>query len=660
MIKRVVCLLLTCALLLLCSCSLPFVSSDSVLKIGIGQVEGNFNPFYSSNENDKKIVAQVFESVQRVGEKNRLVNVCGSITYEYLDNKKVKYTVSIRDDMLFSNGTAVTIDDIIFYYYVLADASYDGPYSDWYLNDIEGLKEFYFDDANYAVKLNTIKQKVDNNYTEGNISEDAMYEYLFATQIEGAWAGDLNAQTSPSGKSWKSYIETMGGKDELEQLGDNADSDDYLELIARIESQARPGYYNAEDWWYAKLVDDYLAENYADGVNVEKISGIKKINDYTCTIVFNSHNINAISQINPIIVSKQFYGTGYTKGNASVIKEITTENVGSGPYVLEKFKESEVRLVANENYYDGPVGFENLRFEILNENDDAAAKVISGDIDVAEIAAAAQIVSDLDTAKIKYNSYDENCYHTLYLNAQTLEKQERNAIVQMLDAFGPLEQSIGAYYTAVYRPLSLNFSEYPLEIKEPYYSVNDDKALLYLNTIGCYTENGVMLDKDGEPLVYNAYIAERETSPDFKILQTLADKLSSHGIKLNINSVSLSDLETAVKDNRADIWFASVADGQTCDFYNRYHSTGTDNLVSVNSEEIDSRILEIRNALDFEERSTLVSDLLELIMEETVEMPLYQRKMLTAYNTDTVDQNSIAYAYDPTGFTYILKDLQPC
>ncbi len=660
MIKRAICLLLTCALLFLCSCSQAFKSSDSVLKIGIGQVEGVFNPFYCSNENDKKIVAQMFESVQRVGENNRLVNVCGSITYEYLENNKVKYTVSIRDDMLFSNGTPVTIDDIIFYYHVLADASYDGTYSDWYLNDIEGLKEFYFDDANYAVKLNAIKQKVDSAYTKGNISADAMYEYLFATKIDGAWTGDLNEETSPSGKSWKSYVEAMGGSDELAKLGDNADADEYLKLIAQIESQARAQYYDAADWWYAKLVDDYLAKNYADGVNVEKISGIKKINDYTCTIIFNSHNINAISQINPTVVSKQFYGTGYTKGNASVIKKITTENVGSGPYVIENFKETEVRLVANENYYDAPVGFEKLRFKILDENTDFAASVISGEIDVAEIPATAQIVSDLDSAKIKYNIYDEDGYHTLYLNPETLEKNERSAFVQMLDIFGPIEQSIGAYYTAVYRPLSLNFSEYPAEIKELYYTFNEEKALLYLNTIGCYTENGVMVDKNGKPLIYEAWISSAETSPEFKVLQTLADRLSSHGIRLNINCVTEPELEAAVKSERADIWFAKVDDGLTCDFYNRYHSTGNDNLVGLRSNDIDSQIVEIRSTLDFEERLSLVADLLEQIMSETVEMPLYQRKMLTAYNTDSIDSDSISYAYDPTGFTYILKDLQPC
>ena len=38
---------------------------------------------------------------------------------------------------------------------------------------------------------------------------------------------------------------------------------------------------------------------------------IKKINDYTCSVLFDSRNINAVSQINTIIIPRSSYATDY-------------------------------------------------------------------------------------------------------------------------------------------------------------------------------------------------------------------------------------------------------------------------------------------------------------------------------------------------------------
>ena len=70
----------------------------------------------------------------------------------------MKYTVSIKDDLFFSDGTNIKIDDVVFYYYFISDATYDDTFKDWYLNDIEGLKEYYFDDPNYESSISNIEK----------------------------------------------------------------------------------------------------------------------------------------------------------------------------------------------------------------------------------------------------------------------------------------------------------------------------------------------------------------------------------------------------------------------------------------------------------------------------------------------------------------------
>lgn len=178
-------ILLCLAVVLTSGCRAVKSIKTKQLKVGVEGIEGVFNPFYAESEADKQINSQIFLPIQRRTGDNRLVNLCGGISYEYSGTTGVKYTVTIRDDMFFSDGKPVTIDDVIFFYYFIADATYDGVYSDWYLNDIVGLKEYYFDDKNYQSSIENIEERVAANYTVKTIETADYIEYLVATGIEG-------------------------------------------------------------------------------------------------------------------------------------------------------------------------------------------------------------------------------------------------------------------------------------------------------------------------------------------------------------------------------------------------------------------------------------------------------------------------------------------
>ncbi|MBR6940024.1 MAG: hypothetical protein IKH65_04405, partial [Clostridia bacterium] len=91
------------------------------LNVGTVGITGNFNPFFAESEGDLKVINQVFRSVQRRNSNNKLVNSAGSISYELIGDKQVKYTVTIRNDLYFSDGSNVDIDDVIFFYYFISD-----------------------------------------------------------------------------------------------------------------------------------------------------------------------------------------------------------------------------------------------------------------------------------------------------------------------------------------------------------------------------------------------------------------------------------------------------------------------------------------------------------------------------------------------------------
>ena len=131
--KKLTALLICAIILFLPSCKSmgSLTRGGGELKIGVNGIEGNFNPFYSESEGDREIASQMFRTIQRRENDNKLINYSGGISYEFVGDSKGKYTVSIKDDMYFSDGSNITIDDVIFFYYFISDASYDGIYKDW-------------------------------------------------------------------------------------------------------------------------------------------------------------------------------------------------------------------------------------------------------------------------------------------------------------------------------------------------------------------------------------------------------------------------------------------------------------------------------------------------------------------------------------------------
>lgn len=119
--------------------------SDVPLVIGCGVFDQNFNPFSAKTKEDKKAVDLTQLSLVTMDREGALINhgIEGeerrynneSYTYQgvadirvsYQKKKKeTVYTIRLREDLVFSDGEAVTADDVIFTMYALADTSYDG------------------------------------------------------------------------------------------------------------------------------------------------------------------------------------------------------------------------------------------------------------------------------------------------------------------------------------------------------------------------------------------------------------------------------------------------------------------------------------------------------------------------------------------------------
>lgn len=625
-------------MILTASCSRIDVE-ETLLRIGVDGIEGNFSPLYAESEADKKIMSQIYQPVQRRLADNSLVNNCGGISYEYVGENQVKYTVTVRDDLVFSDGTKVTIDDVIFFYHLIADATYAGVYSDWYLNDIVGLKEYYFDSQNYLREITSIENIISSEYTATTISPEDYADYLVATELDGKF----NEASSPSGKPWKEYFEVWGFSSEFAALGAKPDKSELLKLAAKSEAENNPLSYSPEVWYREQLYSEYTADNYSDGVDVTEISGIQKINDYSCSILFNSRNINAVSQVNAFIISEEYYSVEYIKGQGGKLKELSSAACGSGAYVFESFENGEVKLTSNKNYPES-VDFSSLRFVDYKDSPKTLAQAFfDGEVDVAQTVATSNVISQLSPETHKHFISSADYYISLFANSLTLDYSQRKSLLGLCDVNEFLNSQFGSYYNALYMPLSVRFSEYPSSVAEPYY------------TRSAFTAH--KLAQGASIANTDLYYAGSENDFEYKVLEAYKRKLAEDEIVLNIYLTDTDGLEKAIKNGSADLWLERINDGSTCDKYDYFNSNGSKNKTFLASDQIDALTETLRSSVGFSEKAAITHELLKLVMEEAVEFPVYQLQNITLFNLEVISSATFdSFNYD--GYDFALSEMK--
>lgn len=633
--KYILSILLVFCVIFASGCGIKEINNKE-LKIGVSGIEGNFNPFYAETTADKQISGQVYQPIQRRNSNNKRVNLNGGISYE-IDGQKVKYTVSINKNLYFSNGKHATIDDVIFFYYFISDASYDGVYKDFYLNDIEGIKEYYYDDANFSENLSKIYDTVSSNYSQASISEDNLEKYLVETKIDGKF----NEKKAPDGQEWKAYFEKNGLTQEFEKLEKKAESSSILSLSAKAEAKNNASSYNAESWFKDKLISQYKEKNYENGISITEIKGIKKINDYTCTIQFNSPDINAVSALNVPIISKETYSSIYVKGLAQKVKEYYETALGCGPYSLEEYKNGRASLVKNEYYSNAPQ-FEKLTFIDYSEKVDSMYKdAVSGKLDITTVKASTERISGLSSDDIKYFVTNDDGYYSLFFNSEKLDIIERKALCGVCDLSNAVEGKYGKYYTVPLRPLSIRFDDYPEKITEKKYSPKD-----FTN----YQLKGARKISS-----LNAFCSDDFT---YELLGRFGEILAEKSITLNIFKVSYSELKAAVKASKADVWIERVPDGATSNKYEYYNSLGEENASGFINPDVDDITSKIKSSVGMYDRSSLTAKMLDIITEQALEQPVCQLQNVTIYNLKAISEKSFDNSYNYDDFTFVISQLK--
>ena len=335
----------------------------------------------------------------------------GDVDIVQNDDGSVDYNLTMRDDIVFSDGTPATIDDVIFGIYVMADPSYDGS-STVYALPIEGMADYY-NSQQYLYKL---LAEAGRDNTDFSLWDEATQTAFWAS-IDAAGA-KLAQEVVDSVVGSYNTDEYTGV---IEATPDEIAADPALQVKFGMNMW---GYGDAwtegatvADFWAAieanydsvieaaetetagssiwDLMDDFADYDklVATGDDVPNIKGIIRTGDYSLTVHMTSYDATAIYNMSFIIAPLHHYGDvskydydnnkfGFDKGDLSGVKAKTSDPLGCGPYIFKSYENGVVTMEANPTYFLGEPKTKTILFK-EGEDADYVPGIVTGTYDLA-------------------------------------------------------------------------------------------------------------------------------------------------------------------------------------------------------------------------------------------------------------------------------------
>ena len=475
-------------------------TDETPLVVGYAPFSSKFSPFFSETAYDQDVWlmtqlglltsdrtgAIIYKGIEgeTIDYNGTDYTYYGPADLEVTENADgtVYYDFTLRDDLKFSDGEPLTIDDVIFSMYVLCDPTYEGN-STLYAQPIEGMEAYR---SGMSARQELILAAGPDGYTAN--------DYYTEDQYNTFWAA-FNAAGVKFAQEILDYLVAAGANAETDSVAAKAANWGFT-----LADDA-----TVEDFW-AAIVEKYGYDLSDDGINAEKasssiselltaelgdragefsagvqtgesaanISGIQKTGDYSMRIVMTKVDAVAIYQLGVTIAPMHYYGDkslydydnnsfGFPKGDLSSVRAKTTQPMGAGPYKFVKFENGTVYFEANESYFQGAPKTKYVNFKECISDDDKLNGVTTGTIDItdpsmssdtAEAIAAANSNGELTGDKVTTDLVNNLGYGYIGMNAVVMSvggDPSSQASKDLRKAFGTIlsvyrDVAIDSYY----------------------------------------------------------------------------------------------------------------------------------------------------------------------------------------------------------------------
>ena len=701
-------------------------SSDGTLVLADTGFEGKFSPFFAASSADQHVIDLTNIALLGADRKGEMIlkgiegetreyngtdyTYYGPADCEVTENADgtVTYAINMRDDLVFADGTPITIDDVIFNLYVYMDPTYDGS-ATLYSMPIAGLDDY----RNSMTTLSKLIAEAGEDNTDNSLFTAEQQKAFWDAVNEGgtAFAQEIVDNCVAAGYADEGNVAAAASAWGFDGLAADATAKDFFLAIAE-----------KYDWNFASMeaetagsalsdlipadVYAYSTTGVATGADVDTVSGIVKTGDYSMTITTTELSNSMIYQLQLPIASLDYYGDrslydydnhsyGFKKGDLSKVRSVTSAPMGAGVYTFNKYSDGVIYLDANPNYYEGEALIKHVNMKETQEADKITG-VQAGTIDISDpsysLEAANQIAtinggnSDLDGSVITTRLKDFRGYGYIALSAENVKvgndpaseesKDLRKAIMTVIAAYR--DEGINSYYgdtaTIINYPMSNTSWAAPSVTDDGYkiaYSTDvdgneiytsdmksEDKyaaalqaALGYFEAAGYTVENGqITAAPAGAKMEYQVNIGASGNGdhPSFQTLTNAAAALKTIGFTLTVNDMAnASDLFASYQSGAAEGWVAAWQSTNDPDMFQLYHSQGATNYYAINDADLDELIMAARQTTDQEARKAMYKEAMEIILDWGVELPVYQRSEATIFSTERVNIDTIAKDQTP-------------
>ncbi len=614
------CVLLFVVLLILTSCDNAFtiqtfsetdlsdvsnsgeVVQRDTLRVAYTNIGSCFNPFFFQTANEKSIVDLTHISLLSLNSDrvNDSAISASELSIEETEYGTFNYYFKLKDDLKFSDGEILDVDDVIFSLYVLLDRSYDGPFT------------------------------------------------LKTLPIKG-----------------------------------------YREYINR---------------------------------NSQFISGITKIDDHILKLELLYSSENYLEQLSFYIAPMHHYGNsdmynynnhlfGFTRGDISSVKTVN-EHMGAGAYIITSFADDKICLKSNLNYYLGVPRINNIEVYSANSKE-MMDGVLENKYDICEADYNMETIQylkehnggNIDGEVIRAHIYDHSGYTYIGINAFNVKvgnykdsfesKCLRKAFATLFAVYRDevCQEYYGSATSVINYPISNTSWLSPSETDEDYevafsHDVNGNElyfngmtnsqrdeaalaaAIEYLICAGFIFDNELnsfIMAPDGAKLEYTVILPKDYST--YKIFEKASLALSSIGITLSINEIDNPDiLWNALDNNECEIWSAAWNTSENHELYQIYHSFNTDehygssgyNDFDIADAYLDDLIMQTKSEPNPTKLKKLYLQCFDVILDWSVEIPVFQRSKVALFNLYTVNNNSLYALQRGTWYDNIhLLELNP-
>ena len=695
--------------------------SDGTLVLSDTGFEGKFNPFFAASSADQHVIDLTFGALLGADRKGEMIlNGIEGETREYngtdytyrgpadcvvTENADgtVDYDITMRDDITFSDGTPMTIDDVIFSLYVYLDPTYDGS-ATIYSTPIVGLEE-YRNSMSTLSKL--IAEAGEDNTDYTNFTEEQQKAFWdavndggvkFAQEIVDYMMANGATDVTSAAAGWGFQLDDGAtAKDFFLAIGENYDWS-FSAMEAESAGSALSDLIPADVYAYATT-----GVSVGDAVN--NVAGIVKTGDYSMTLTTSELSTTMIYQLQMPVAPLSYYGDpslydydnnsfGFVKGDLSGVRAKTGAPMGSGMYTFNKYSDGVVYLDANPTYFDGAPKIAHVNMKETQEADKVTG-VQAGTIDIADPSYSLEVADQIadingvegnDGPVITTRLKDFRGYGYIALSAKNVNvggdpsseasKDLRKAIMTVIAAYR--DEGIDSYYgdtaSVINYPISNTSWAAPSVTDDGYkiaYSTDvdgndiytsdmksEDKyaaalqaALGYFEAAGYTVENGqVTAAPAGAKMEYQINIGADGNGdhPSFQTLTNAAAALKTIGFTLTVNDMAnASDLYASYQSGAAEGWVAAWQSTNDPDMYQLYHSKGSTNYYNIDDPDLDELIVAARQTTDQEARKAMYKEAMEIILDWGVELPVYQRSEATIFSTERVNIATIAKDMTP-------------